>query len=283
MNQINTIYTTVSKGQTHIAADTRYIGSVNSYNNCFTQFFTSLFGRSVSVNFDGKIRSVNKESYTNLIRNLTTQDKIDDIRQHGIFRSVAEKSTLPTNNVKMRDVIASKDRKELFRKLAIAISKGDTTKSLLMIGKGAELDAVYFDRNTLSPSFDQDTSDLSQSKYIFTVFHAAPILQAVRKGNHVVAKFLQEAGANTEILGRQYTFKREITDVRRFLEFAVQPTLVPHHYHVRDAQGREHDQTRHQMEYKTKLDERTIVTTQDSRSDEKSYTLSGVGYQLTEI
>jgi len=177
VNQINSIYTTVSKGQVHIAADTKYVGSVDSYNNCFTQFFAWLFGRSMTVNFDGKVRSVNKESYTNLIRSLTQNDQINDIRQRSIFRPIAEAATLPQSNLKMRDVITSDDRQALFQKLAIAISRGDTTKALLMIGKGAELDTVYYDRGQLYPSFSRDTSDLdSNSRYNFTVFKAAPVL-----------------------------------------------------------------------------------------------------------
>ena len=81
MNQINSIYTTVSKGQVHIAADAKYIGSVDSYNNWFTQFFSWLFGRSMTVNFDGKVRSLNKESYTNLIRSFTQNNGINYIRK----------------------------------------------------------------------------------------------------------------------------------------------------------------------------------------------------------
>ena len=126
MNQINNIYTTVSRGQVHIAADAKYIGSVDSYNNCFTQFFAWLFNRSIAVNFDGRVRSVNKESYASLIHTLS--DRVNDVSQCRIFRSVAETATLPANHLKMRDVIESVDRQALFRKLAIAITQGDIPK-----------------------------------------------------------------------------------------------------------------------------------------------------------
>ena len=281
MTEINSIYTTVSKGQVHIAADTKYVGSVDSYNNCFTQFFAWLFGRSVAVNFDGRVRSVNKESYTNLIRLLTQHDEINDIGQRSIFRPIAETATLPAGNLKMRDVITSEDRQALFQKLAVAISRGDTTKALLMIGKGAELDTAYYDRESLSPSFSKDTAGLdADSRYVFTVFSAAPILQAARKGNVAVCKFLKDAGANLSVRGKQYSFKREITNVDRRLELVSEPSSVPHHYHTKDSNGHDHDKVRHRTEYKPQLRERTIVTTQDSRLDEKNYQLDQANFNV---
>ncbi|MBI5272601.1 MAG: hypothetical protein HY861_01290 [Chlamydiia bacterium] len=284
MNKINSIYTTVSRGQVHIAADTKYIGSIDSYNNGFTQFFAWLFGRSMAVNFDGKVRSVNKESYTNLIRSFTQNDAINDIGQCSIFRPIAEAATLPTGNLKMRDVIISADRQALFQKLAIAISRGDTTKALLMIGKGAELDTAYYDRGQLSPSFSRDTSDLgSNSRYTFTVFCAAPILQAARKGNVVVCKFLQDAGANLSVSGKGYAFKREITNVDSRLELAAQPRLVARPCRIRDAKGHDHDSVHYRVEYRPQLRERTIVTTQDSRSGEKNYQLDQVDFSVVEV
>lgn len=148
----------------------------------------------MAVNFDGKVRSVNKESYTQ-------NNEINDIRQRSIFRPITEAVTLPESTLKMRNIITSEDRQELFQKLAVAISRGDTTKALLMIGKGAELDIAYYDRGQLNPSFSSDESNLdSISEYTFTVFRASPILQAAQKSNVVVCKFLKEAGANLSVI-----------------------------------------------------------------------------------
>lgn len=36
MGSASTLYTTISEGRAHIAAGFHYIGSLNSYNNCFT-------------------------------------------------------------------------------------------------------------------------------------------------------------------------------------------------------------------------------------------------------
>jgi hypothetical protein len=264
VNNINNIYTTVSDGRTHIAADTKYIGTVDSYNNCFTQFFARLFRLSVDVNFDGKIRCINKDSYKQLL---------DNFGFNGIlaptFRTVAESVTLPNSSLKMRDVISSNDRNTLFQKLAQAISTGNTSKALLMIGKGAELDTSYYDRGHLYPSFYSDTSNLdSESRYSFNVFQAPPILQAAKKANRIVVEFLNEAGANLNATGKEYTFKREIVDVQRNLEWTVQPHLVPHHHYHRG-----HHHVDYRVRYSPQLHERTTVFTQDSRNNKRNYKL----------
>ena len=284
MNNINNIYTTVSKGQVHIAADTQYVGSVDSYNNPFTQLFAWLFQHSIPVNFDGKVRSVNKESYTNLIRSLVRNEKINDVSQYNLFRLVAERAALPVTTLKMRDVIATADRQALFQKLATAISQGDTAKALLMIGKGAELDAVYYDRDHLGVSFYGDTTYLSsQNPYKFNVFAATPIFQAARKGNLVICKFLEEAGASLSILGKQYTFKREVVDVSTRLETVMKPIWIPHHYCTQDARGRVMERVSYKVEYRPDLQEKTYVTTQDSRSDERHYRLQQNNFNLVEL
>ena len=108
--------TTISGGQLHIAASLctqpdhsfyatdRWIGTVDSYNNCFTQFFAWLFGSSMTVEFGDKKRIVNTESYTKLVCQLTQQEKIEDIRDYCLFQSIKIKK-LPDRDCKMRDVV----------------------------------------------------------------------------------------------------------------------------------------------------------------------------------
>lgn len=284
MNQINSIYTTLSGGQVHIAADTKYIGSIASYSNCFFKFFAWLFGRSMSVNFDGTIRTVNKKSYTDLIRSLTSVDKINEISQYTLFRPIAEKGSLPNTSLKMRDVITRSDRLELFEALGTAISNGDTTTALLMIGKGAELDRPYFDRQApFGAAFCRETEDLTRNhKYCFTVFKAPPILQAARKANLVVCKFLQEAGANLSCKGYGYLFEREITNVSTRSHMELQPIIVPHAYQGKDKQGKDVILTRPWLTAYPVLKEETVVDIKDTRSNVKSYQLSAEGFELIE-
>jgi len=275
MSFISQIYTTVSRGQIHIAADTKYIGSVDSYNNFVTQFFNWATGRSMTVNFDGKTYSVNKESYTRLVQGLMKTAVITDIAQYSRFRPVAEKGELPNNNLKMRDVIDYRERKELFQQLANAIAKNNTTAATMAIGEGAELDTSYYDREGMHPSFFNDTIDLnSQAAYAFTVFHATPLLQAARKGNKVICDFLQKAGANDTITGKQYQFKREILGVDRRLEWAPAVRMVPHHHEKVHACGHRSEYVEYKPEYHTELRDRVYVATQDSRGPERRYRFS---------
>lgn len=211
---INNVYTTISQGRTHIAADTKYIGSLNTYNNCFSRFFACLFCRSRIVEFDGKIRSVNKKSYQNLLRSLLSQEQIEGLGQERMFRKVAEQSKLPTGNVRMRDAISHSKRQALFQKLVMAISTENTTEALLMIGKGAELDGPYYERERLNPTFQSDSDDLVSKRYRFTVFKAPPIMQAAKKGNRILVTRLKEAGANVTATGQEYRFKRDMTSVQ---------------------------------------------------------------------
>lgn len=267
MNKINTIYTTVSKGQTHIAADNKYIGSVDSYNNCFTRLMAWIFRQSVTVNFDGKVRSVNKESYRNLLLSLRRENEIVKTFSDGhFFRGIAESGKLPEGNVKMRDVISDSDRLSLFQKLAQAISYGNTDKALLMIGKGAALDIPYYERAGFGPSFGSDTANLSgERSYKFTVFKGTPILQASIKANHTVVNRLKEAGANLNTTGKQYIFERRITDVQRNLNFSLEPTFH-HHYHKR--------YTHTHMSYQPRIRERTTIFTEDTRTEHRDYKLN---------
>jgi hypothetical protein len=267
MNKINAIYTTVSYGRTHIAADNKYIGSVDSYNNCFTQLFAWIFRQSMTVNFDGKVRSVNKESYRNLLLSLKKENEVvRAVSNCHFFRKVAENAKLPQGNMKMRNMISASDRYSLFRKLANAISRGDTDKALLMIGKGAALDIPYYERTGLPPSFKTDTADLSgERRYKFNVFKATPILQASVKANEVVVHHLKEAGANLSVTGQQYTFERAITNVERNLDLSYEPTFQVHRYGCRR-------QT--YVGYRPIIREQTTIRTEDTRTRPVDYKLN---------
>ena len=102
----------------------------------------------MSVDFDGKVRSVNKKSYRKLVRSLSENDEIVNIKHYRLFREVAITGRLPEDNRSMRDVISEFDRDTLFKKPANAIAIGDTSRALLMINKDAEVDQYYFQRNS---------------------------------------------------------------------------------------------------------------------------------------
>jgi hypothetical protein len=274
-NQIKVIYTTVSDGKVHIAADANYIGSVNSYNNFITQFFARLFCYSMRVNFDGKTHSVDKKSYTTLVQTLTSNEKIDKIEKFTIFRSVAQKAILPGCTLRMRDFINYNDSVALYKKLCIAIAENNSQRAMLMIGKGAQLDLDYYDRSTLYPSFTSDTVGLYKNyAYEFTVFKAPPIMQVAKKGNmQRVYDFLKEAGASLNVNGVSYTFNRTITSVEKGLEVVYKPKDVTRHHHFTDTNGVLQTIAVHEKVLVPKLKEVAIVNTQDTRSSCTNYGL----------
>lgn len=221
MNINNNVYSKVSEGITHIAVGTNYIGKVESYNNIFTRLFAWVFCLSLTVDFDGKERSINKNSYAKLIKQIRPSDENIDISKFKNFKSVIEGCNI-NRQLKMRDVISAKDAEILFQKLALAISKGETSKALGYISKGANLEKSYFDRENRSPSFSQVSFGLDpNSACSFQVFEATPLLQAARKGHDTVVKYLIEAGANTDCIGKQFKFKRKILgcQINRSVEY----------------------------------------------------------------
>jgi len=263
MNIIEHIYTTVDHGITHVAADNKYIGSVNTYNNFFTRFFAWVSKSSMQVNFDGKTRIVNKVSYLNLVNTLTGTDvKIQNIKDHILFRKTVKNGNLLTSKSTMRDNISEKSRYKLFKKLARAISLGETQKACQMIGKGAALDRAYYDRGYKYPSFNHDTDSLSsESRYNFSVTRGTPILTAAKRSQTTVVAKLSEFGANTNATGRKYIFERIITGVDRRLE------VVPKYRTVRRRDGRLDGN------WGIGLETRTTVNTQDIRTNNTYFDL----------
>ena len=213
MSYVNTVYTTIDRGSTHIALGKNYLGSVNSYNNWVTRLFAWILNRSMTVDFEGKARSVNKKSYLELAKGLLNKPEltIQEIAQHKVFKTFSDGITLPSDPKMMRKAISVEKSHKLFRKLAIAISKTETDKALKQIGKGAALDTKYYVRTGHGLSFDSDTSGLG-SDWIGTlpVFEGTPILVAANEGKTSVVNRLREFGADINVTAHHYTFTREI-------------------------------------------------------------------------
>ena len=162
----------------------------------------------------------------------------------------------------MRDAISDSDRQSLFRKLAIAISEGNTDRALKMIGKGAALDVSYYERGDKDPSFYSDSSEVSSThKREFTVFKGTPILVAAKKANTLVVQRLKEYGANTSAKGTEYLYKKEITGVSSHPELVSRSTIVT----GRDGRAR--------VVPTYEIQHRTVVHTADSRTNHKQYRL----------
>ena len=237
MNSINSVCTTVSQGRVYVTANNKYVGDLKHYNDFFTKFFAWLFGSSVSVDFDGKVRSINKASYVKLLSDLKVDNQtINKIGSHSKFKSIIQAAHLPATDQKMRDVIASSDRTALFKKLAIAISEGDIEKALLMIDKGASLEQTYYQtyRTGLTdrPAFHHDDANYSDvmRDCQFTVFYGTPILQAAKKDLKKVYEHLKDMGADLSAQALEYEYTRTITlvtdDFIKYTNYRSNPKFV---------------------------------------------------------
>jgi hypothetical protein len=198
---MSNIYTTVSEGRTHIALGPQYLGSVNSYNNPLTQCAARILGWSLEVDFDGKLRSLDKNSYTTLVKNLTKISEIDNISNYTLFRTnVLDCPTfqLPKNNIRMRDVILQEDSQNLFIKLTLAIFERNTQRALFLIGKGAALDRYvtrdYFQDNISAFRYHTGRSGSENQSTKLTPIHLATIMK-----NDVIIDCLKEFGANKKL------------------------------------------------------------------------------------
>lgn len=263
MSNISNVFTTVSNGATHVAIGKSYLGKVDSYNNCFTQFFAWLFGRSIQVNFEGKVRSVNKESYVNLLQELgVTAAKVDQVQKFTLFKQVAKGVDLTKRTLTMREAVGDTTRQALYKKLVEALCEGNTVRAKLMIGKGAALEFEAYDRgNQHSPAFSRDIDGLySGTKYSFTVFKGTPLLIAARRANKVAVEMLKEFGADTNAVGKQYSFKREIEGVSRSYEWRMRPRVS-------------FEEKENEVKYDMALEERVDVHTVDKRSEKIKFQL----------
>jgi len=92
-----------------------------------------------------------------------------------------------------------------------------------MIGKGAALDSEYYDREGVGITFQCISQNLRVQRQ-YTVFEGTPLLHAAKKANCIVVQRLQEFGADTQVLGKQYLFKIEITGISKEVHFFLRPS-----------------------------------------------------------
>lgn len=204
--ETNNIYTTLSNRRLHIAADHGlYLGSVDSYNNCITQFFAWLFGLSIAVDFGGQQRIVNAASYDQLLRTLCP--RVEAITQRHLFRNVIATINPPDYREKMWRKIAHDDSLSLLARLGQAIADNDVEAARKWIGKGANLDVDYFAREGYPPVLR--LSEKISRKGRVTVFLGPPIAHAAKSNNNAIVNLLRDAGATINIEARSYEIDSE--------------------------------------------------------------------------
>lgn len=207
------IYTTVDGGRLHVGANTCYAGSINSYNNCVSQFFAKMLGKSVEIMVNNKTRSVEKKDYVKWIneytalKDVTAKTVIDylDLKKLAIIEN-EDRGT-------MREHLSQAKSMQLFRKLITTMAK-DFEASKKYVGKGAAINERVWIRETYGVSFSTLTAGLPEDKAVdIRAGYYTPLLYAAEKGNRTFCEFLQHFKANPQIAGETVQFTKRILEV----------------------------------------------------------------------
>lgn len=260
------LYTAQSRGRLHIAADQNYVGSINQYKNCFTRFFTMLFGTSMKLSVHGRVYRVNKKSYRNLLDN-TGNSVEGKIKHYGHLESVL--INIPQNNSPMRYHIRQKQN--FYQKMVRAMVNGDEDLAKKMIGKGAELNSTFWVRtNGQGISFTGLRGCLPIRSLKLEGRSYTPLLWAAEKGQTKVINFLGTFGVD-KAQGERTKFERKIDRVNTEEKLEVRNRLVENYHQPYYYPDAVYPSGYH---YETELYTRTVVHTHYTDETTKLETMS---------
>ncbi|MBS0656376.1 MAG: hypothetical protein JSR46_11415 [Verrucomicrobia bacterium] len=209
------VFTTVDNGKLHVAVGNRYVGAIDSYNNCVSRFVANLFGWSEQVAINGKVRHVEREEYIRFLNENTVYNDVcaDNIKNYVDFNAL--KIEPMEDKGTMRQNISQYKANYLFQKLASAIvDKADYEKAKKLVGKGADLDRFFWVREGQGISFTTLTAGLSKKNALeFQAGRYTPLLYAAVVNNKSFAEYLDSFGADCSAQGETLKFKRKIVGV----------------------------------------------------------------------
>jgi len=208
-------FTTVDGGRLHVAADDKYVGSINSYNNWFTKFFARLFGWSEDVTFNGKVRCVEKKDYMNFLSTSTSykEASLDRIKDYVDFNAL---KVVPTQDRgTMRQNISQYKSDYLFGKLVNSmVSHDDYEKAVKYVGKGANIDGQFWFRDGYGVSFSNLTQSLPNDKsFQLQAGRYTPLLYAAAKNNKLFSSYICFFNPTLDAEGETLKFERKIQEV----------------------------------------------------------------------
>lgn len=191
-----TTYATRDSGRLHIAVNQYYQGSVNSYNNCFTQFVMKLLGLAQDVMVAGKSYCLNKKSYSKFLGTATPS---------------LEARGVATNHGFMRTHISAEKAEKRCQKMILALHHEDVDTALEMLGKGADVDRSFIWIENQDPSFKPDIKSHIPSGRAFPktpVYILTPLMYVA--GHASFTTMLTYFGANPDKTGSYFEFERAI-------------------------------------------------------------------------
>lgn len=282
-------YKTKCEGLLHIASSSNdggsnYIGSVNSYNNGLTRFFSKIFKKSINVTLNGRTRSVNKMSYLKLLGNAG----IADANSKNIKNFVnLDSLKLTSDKHPMSAYLPKRKQYELGKKMVKEMVIGRWQNSERYAHKGADLNLQFFKEDKIRLRFgDYIPFARGYGSYRFDKTYETyqPVLYAARHGRKNLCETFKKLGADLNVSGHQSTFKRRLLDVDTHHHFDVEthlytnqrgnlravPTVALNATDTYTYRDTVHVDT----EYRTDNDFNFITTTVDKKTDLGTYAKS---------
>jgi hypothetical protein len=233
-------YLTTDEGRLHMAVDHAYQGSVNSYNNCITRFFTKLCKYSIDVTINGETHCLNKISYVKLLHKRGRADAtVENLDTFKNFAAIAIPNVI-INEGFMRQHLSADKVNELTKELIENLNKSNLPQAAQILGQGAEVNKYFWVREDISTIH---YSEESVTRYLpiydtqFRVGKYTPLLHASFKiKDAAFCQRLVNFGANQNTKGQFYTFNRRIIQI---LDHAPElQTTVTQDVRVRGGHGR---------------------------------------------
>ncbi|QLH35546.1 MAG: hypothetical protein HWD61_04875 [Parachlamydiaceae bacterium] len=117
-------YSTVDHHRLHLADEnSRYIGNINCYNNFLTRFFSKMFGKALTVDFHGKMRTINVKSYIKFLKSHGLMANSENILNFANFSQVLKRQNDWSQGGFMRDFISKPKTHKLFKNLLQPFNK----------------------------------------------------------------------------------------------------------------------------------------------------------------
>lgn len=203
------INTTLSNHRLHVANGVHYQGSINSYNNTVTKSFSKLLGISSKININNQTRYLNKKSYQKFLITL-------DIHPSTTF-SITNFDTLPCSfqesSKLMRNYICSKKSNKLGEQFIRAILANNMDKATELVGKGAQIDKLFWLRMPYGLTFKDVTHGLPYRNLPpIIALKMTPFHYAVQDKNDQLKQLLEEYRANVNLEGEGWEFERQISN-----------------------------------------------------------------------
>lgn len=208
------ISTVLSQKRLHIAHDADYQGNINSYNNWVTKSFSKLFKLSTTITINNETKCVNKKSYLKLLPELGVNvPEGASVKAYRNFDGLT--CAYLKNRGLMRQHISSNKSNALGYQFVHAIVANDMQRATHLIGKGANIDLRFWQREESRITFSDDvTYGLPYRTLIpYKATRFTPFLFAVSKNNKHLIDLLENYKANTGILGEKIKVNRKITKI----------------------------------------------------------------------